>query len=142
MATKCPKCFTDNPEDSKFCKECGTSFPEIEEESLTKTLETKADELAPGSTFAGRYQIIEELGKGGMGRVYKVLDKETHEKAALKLIKPEIAADKNTVERFRNELTTARKIVQKNVCRMYDLNREKGQYYITMEYISGRISKD
>jgi len=69
--------------------------------------------------------------------VYKVQDKETNEKIALKLIKPEIATDKKTIERFRNELTTARKIVQKNVCRMYDLNREKDKYYITMEYVSG-----
>jgi serine/threonine protein kinase/Tfp pilus assembly protein PilF len=107
----------------------------------TETLETPKEELTTGSTFAGRYQIIEELGKGGMGRVYKVLDKETSEKIALKLIKPEIASDKNTVERFRNELTTARKIVQKNVCRMYDLNKEKGNYYITMEYISGQDLK-
>jgi serine/threonine protein kinase/tetratricopeptide (TPR) repeat protein len=108
---------------------------------VTETIETPKEELTTGSTFAGRYQVIEELGKGGMGKVYKVLDKETNEKIALKLIKPEIASDKKTVERFRNELTTARKIVQKNVCRMYDLNKEKGNYYITMEYISGQDLK-
>ncbi|MFC2142560.1 protein kinase, partial [Acidobacteriota bacterium] len=107
----------------------------------TQTIETPREELTTGSTFAGRYQIIEELGKGGMGKVYKVLDKETNEKIALKLIKPEIASDKKTVERFRNELTTARQIVQKNVCRMYDLNKEEGNYYITMEYISGQDLK-
>ncbi len=72
-----------------------------------------------------------------MGRVYKALDKEINEKIAIKLIKPEIASDKNTIQRFRNELTTARKIVQKNVCRMFDLNKDKGNYYITMEYVSG-----
>jgi serine/threonine-protein kinase len=60
---------------------------------------------------------------------------------ALKLIKPEIAADKKTIERFRNELKTARDISHKNICRMYDLNKEEGSYYITMEYIEGQDLK-
>ncbi|MFC2141937.1 protein kinase [Acidobacteriota bacterium] len=140
---KCPKCDTVNPDDSRFCKDCGTNITSAEEAqpSITKTIETPREELTTGSKFAGRYQIIEELGKGGMGKVYKVLDTETNEKIALKLIKPEIASDKNTVERFRNELTIARRIVQKNVCRMYDLNIENDSYYITMEYVEGQDLK-
>jgi serine/threonine protein kinase len=137
MTVECPKCRTSNPDESKFCMECATPLTGIQDAVHTKTIEIPVEELSTGSTFAGRYQIIEELGKGGMGRVYKVLDKETKERIALKLIKPDIASDKKTIERFRNELTTARKIVQKNVCRMYDLNKEDGSYYITMEYISG-----
>jgi tetratricopeptide (TPR) repeat protein/tRNA A-37 threonylcarbamoyl transferase component Bud32 len=137
VENECPKCRTKNPPESKFCIECATPLPGIKEAVPTKTLETPVEELTTGSIFAGRYQIIEELGKGGMGRVYKVLDKETNERIALKLIKPEIASDKKTIERFRNELTTARKVVQKNVCRMYDLNKEQNSYYITMEYVSG-----
>lgn len=139
MSTKCPKCHSDNPPNSKFCNSCGLILDSIDKIpiSRTKTVETPAEELTTGSTFAGRYQIIEELGKGGMGWVYKVLDKETKEKIALKLIKPDIASDKKTIERFRNELTSARKIVQKNVCRMYDLNKEQNNYYITMEFVSG-----
>lgn len=135
MANECPKCQTNNPDTVKFCGECGT--PLEVDVVHTKTLETSLEELTTGSIFAGRYKIIEELGKGGMGRVYKVLDKETNEKIALKLIKPEIASDKKTIERFRNELTTARKIGHRNVCRMYDLNKEKDNYYITMEYVTG-----
>ena len=141
MTNECPKCQTHNTEDSQFCKKCATLLPGIDEVVHTKTLEAPIEELTTGSTFAGRYQIIEELGKGGMGRVYKALDKETKEKIALKLIKPEIALDKNTIERFRNELTTARKIGHRNVCRMYDLNKEKDDYYITMEYIEGQDLK-
>jgi len=139
---KCPKCKVDNPDTGKFCGECGTQITPIEEAQppSTKTIETPnalKEELATGATFASRYQIIEELGRGGMGKVYKVFDKETNERIALKLIKPEIASDQKTIERFRNELTTARRITHKSVCRMYDLNREEGIYYITMEYVSG-----
>ena len=141
---KCPKCQSDNPDDSKFCSNCATSLTGAEEAQrpVTQTIETPREELTTGSTFAGRYQIIEELGKGGMGKVYKVHDRETNEKVALKLIKPEIASDKKTIERFRNELTTARKISHRNVCRMYDLSKDKDTYYITMEYVSGEDLKN
>src|SRR4030042_642032 len=54
-----------------------------------------------------------------------------------KIIKPEVSADKNTIDRFRNELKMARDISHKNICRMYDLGREAGNYFITMEYVSG-----
>jgi serine/threonine-protein kinase len=140
---KCLECNFENPADTKFCGECAAPLRPSEETSAppTKTLETPKEELTTGSTFAHRYQIIEELGKGGMGKVYKAQDTEIKEKVALKLIKPEIAADKKMIERFRNELKFARKIRHKNVCQMYDLNKEEGTYYITMEYVSGEDLK-
>ncbi|MEE9500434.1 MAG: protein kinase, partial [Candidatus Aminicenantaceae bacterium] len=108
---------------------------------MTVTLETPKEELTTGFTFANRYQIIEDLGQGGMGRVYKAFDKEVKEKIAIKLLRSEIAADLKTIERFRNELKLARKIGHKSVCRMFDLNKEGGTYYITMEYVSGEDLK-
>ena len=137
MTIECPKCQTDNPDSQKFCGECATPLPGIQDAIHTKTLETSTEELTRGSVFAGRYEIIEELGKGGMGRVYRVEDKKIKKEIALKLIKPEIASDKKTIERFKNELTTARDIRHKNVCGMFDLGEEKGQHFITMEYVSG-----
>ena len=126
---ECPKCHSDNPDTKRFCGECGTKLIPTEEISApTETLEAPKEELTTGSTFAGRYQIIEELGKGGMGKVYKAHDTEIKEKVALKLIKPEIAADKKTIERFQNELKFARRVSHRNVCRMYDLNKEEGSY--------------
>lgn len=113
----------------------------LEEISPTKTLETPARGFTTGTTFASRYEIIEELGKGGMGMVYKALDKEINEKVAIKLLKPEIASDESTVERFRNELKFARKISHKNVCRMYHLSKEEETPYITMEYVLGEDLK-
>jgi TolB-like protein/Flp pilus assembly protein TadD/predicted Ser/Thr protein kinase len=135
----CPKCQSENTETARFCSNCAASLTAVEDArlSFTKTLDTPVEDLSRGVMFAGRYEIIEELGKGGMGKVFRVEDTQTREEIALKLIKPEIAADKKTLERFRNELTTARKIRHKNICGMYDLNEEKGTSYITMEYVPG-----
>ena len=144
MAIKCPKCHSENPDTTRFCSECGTQLLPSEEISVspTKTLQIPMRELEIDSLFAGRYQIFEELGKGGMGRVYKALDKEIDEEVALKLLKPEIASDESTIERFRNELKIARKISHKNVCRMYHLAKEKGTPYITMGYVTGEDLKN
>jgi len=138
---KCPKCHTDNTSDSQFCKKCATPFPSPKDVAVTETLEIQQEELVTGSIFAGRYQIIEELGQGGMGKVYKVLDTEIKEKAAIKLIKPGIAADEETIERFRNELIIARKISHRNVCRMFHLGKYEGFHYIVMEYVPGEDLK-
>ncbi len=108
---------------------------------MTETLQTPVHELTTGSTFAGRYQVIEELGRGGMGRVYKVFDTAIKEKIALKLIRPEVASDKDTIERFSNELRLARRIGHRNVCRMFDIGEAEGARFITMEYVHGEDLK-
>jgi len=140
---KCPKCNSESAADTRFCSNCGAPLQPSDEISphLTKTLQAPIKELTTGTTFAERYQIIEELGKGGMGKVYKVLDKDIKEKVALKLLSPEIASDEKTIERFSNELKFARKISHRNVCRMYDLGKEEETHYITMEYVPGEDLK-
>jgi len=141
MGIKCPKCHHENPDDTIYCGKCSALIKPSEVISPTKTLETPARGLITGTTFASRYEIIEELGKGGMGSVYKALDKEISEEVAIKLLKPEIASDESTIERFRNELKFARKISHKNVGRMYHLSKEGGIPYITMEYVPGEDLK-
>ena len=143
MANKCPTCHSDNPETSRFCAGCGTQLPTTQDHSpdVTETIHSPQGELTTGSTFAARYQVIEELGAGGMGRVFKAFDMQVKEKIALKLIRPEIAADRKTIERFRNELKLARRVRHPRVCQMFDLGQEKGAYFITMEYVSGEDLK-
>jgi len=138
---KCPECQTANTSDSQFCKKCATPLPSSGGVFYTKTLETPIRRLKIGSIFAGRYKILEELGKGGMGEVYKVKDEKLDEEMALKVLKPEIAADKDIIERFKNELKFARKIAHRHVCKMYDLNEEEEIPYITMEYVRGEDLK-
>lgn len=94
-----------------------------------------------GSLFAGRFKILGELGKGGMGRVYRVLDTKVDEIMALKLLDPLISADGRIIERFKNEMKFARQISHRNVCRMYDLNEAEGAPFITMEYVDGEDLK-
>jgi TolB-like protein len=76
-----------------------------------------------------------------MGKVYRVLDKKLKEEVALKLIKPEVASDKETIERFSNELKLARKIGHRNVGRMFELMQDEGTHFITMEYVTGEDLK-
>jgi len=94
VTVKCPKCQTENPDTARYCSNCATPLPDSSEVSYTKTLETPVQELTRGILFAERYEIIEELGTGGMGKVYRVEDTKAKEEIALKLIKSEIAADK------------------------------------------------
>lgn len=140
---KCSKCQFDNPDSTNFCGKCGTKLAAFDDDfpSVTKTLKTPIRRLETGSIFAARYEVLGELGKGGMGEVYRVKDQKLDEEMALKVLKPEIAAHKETIERFKNELKFARKIAHRNVCKMYDLNEEEDILYITMEYVKGKELK-
>jgi serine/threonine protein kinase len=142
MDTKCPKCQHENPDGSIYCGKCASPLKPSEDMSVTKTLETLSEQLSIGTTFAGRYHIEGELGKGGMGRVYKVHDTEIKEDVALKLLNPEIGSDDHIIERFRNELKIARRVSHKHVCRMFDIGKEGEKYFITMEFVEGQDLKN
>jgi len=140
---KCHKCQHENPPDAIYCGKCATPLESKDGVSIsqTHTLQIPTKALLRGSIFANRYDILEELGRGGMGRVYKVFDKRIKEEVALKLLRQDIADNPQVVERFSNELKFARKIVHKNVGRMYDLGEAEGVLYITMEFVPGEDLK-
>jgi serine/threonine protein kinase len=138
----CPLCHAENLPDSRFCHKCATPlYIEKDVPLPTLTLQKQIDKFSRGSILAGRYEIIEELGKGGMGRVYKVFDQKIKEIVALKLIHPEISVNEKAIERFRNELKFSRKVSHRNVCRMHDLGEEGYMHFITMEYVDGENLK-
>jgi tetratricopeptide (TPR) repeat protein len=138
---KCLKCHFENTDTARYCSNCAAPLGSSEGIEITETLEAPKEALTSGSTFARRYEIVEELGKGGMGRVYRAFDNKVEEEIALKLLKPEIAHNKKTIKRFRNELKLARKITHKNVCRMFDFHEEEKTPFITMEYVQGESLK-
>ena len=144
MLLKCPSCQADNQPDSRFCSRCATPLPQeapSDSDGLTRTMIASIDRLERGILFAGRYEIIEEIGRGGMGRVYRAYDRQLKEDVALKLLKPEISFNEKAVERFRNELKFARRIAHPRVCRMYDLGESGLAHYLTMEYVEGEDLK-
>ena len=99
-------------------------------------------QLRPGATFAGRYEVKEMLGAGGMGVVYRAFDRELQEPVAIKTLKPEAMAGGNVaLDRFKQEIRLARKIAHRNVVRTYDLGEQNGMYYLTMEYVEGTSLK-
>ena len=98
-------------------------------------------ELPAYVSFGNRYEILELLGEGGMGKVYKAWDRELKKVIALKTIRGEMANNPDLVKRFKQELLLARKITHKNVIRIHDLGEAEGVRFFTMEYIPGESLK-
>jgi tetratricopeptide (TPR) repeat protein/predicted Ser/Thr protein kinase len=94
--------------------------------------------LQSGDVLGGRYEILQLLGEGGMGAVYKAMDRELDRPVALKLIRPELAANPSILARFKQELLLAHQVTHKNVIRIYDLGDADGVKFITMEFVEGR----
>src|SRR5437868_1230818 len=94
--------------------------------------------LQPGFVLGGRYEILEALGEGGMGAVYKARDRELDRLVALKVIRPDLASNPAIIQRFKQELILARQVTQRNVVRIFDLGEASGIKFITMEYVEGQ----
>ena len=91
-----------------------------------------------GTVLAQRYEIVDMLGEGGMGAVYKAKDRELNRVVALKVIRPDLARNPAIVERFKHELRLSHQVTHKNVIRIYDLGEGEGVKFITMEFIDGQ----
>jgi serine/threonine protein kinase/Flp pilus assembly protein TadD len=97
--------------------------------------------LEPGALLAGRFKIVSFVAKGGMGEVYEAEDLELHERLAIKTLSSELLQRANAVERFKREVHLARKVTHPNVCRIFDLFRDKlgneELVFVTMEFLRG-----
>ncbi len=107
-------------------------------------METKAPRpgssrvLAPGDVFAARYEVLQVIGEGGMGVVYRAMDKLTSKEIALKLIRADRLAGKDAVQRLIREGVTSRDIRHPNVVAVYDVGEADGQPYMSMEFLQGQ----
>ena len=161
---QCPLCQADNPPTAISCAKCSTPLP-LDDRTLGATMTggtappsatprgTSAwsvavtpqpdapyaqGEALVGTLLAERYEILELLGQGGMGAVYKAHDIELERLVALKLIRPDLASNPEILRRFKQELILAREVTHRNVIRIFDLGQAKGFKFITMEFVEGR----
>jgi tetratricopeptide (TPR) repeat protein len=144
---KCPSCKSEIPDTSKTCPQCDFNLKEKEVDPVTEELYTWnciKNDLAfkPGDAFGDRYKIVEEIGRGGMGRVYKAMDDELNIEVALKMIHPEYLMEKDIIQRFKRELLLSREISHENVVRIHDFGDFKGIKFISMQYIDGSNLKE
>ncbi|MEO8500222.1 MAG: protein kinase [Vicinamibacteria bacterium] len=101
------------------------------------------ENLTLGSLFANRYKVLETLGKGGMGVVFRAKDNQLDEVVALKTLRSDVLSqDPTLLQRFKLEIKLARKITHKNVLRTHDFGEWEGTPYISMEYLEGVTLKD
>ncbi|MGB3861251.1 MAG: protein kinase [Candidatus Aminicenantaceae bacterium] len=143
MGIQCAECQFENPDDSVFCGKCGSKFPLSDEAaiSLTRTLQTPARDFIKGTTFAGRYQIIQELGRGGMGVVYKAHDTKLKRTVALKFLPQELTHISEVKERFMHEAQAAAALDHPNICTVYEFDEAEDKTFISMAYIEGQSLK-
>src|SRR5947209_1310536 len=93
--------------------------------------------FSPGTVLSSRYEVLRILGQGGMGAVYQARDRELDRTIAIKVIRPELAANPAILQRFKQELILSRNVTHKNVVRIFDLGEADGTKFITMEFIEG-----
>src|SRR5271154_414033 len=159
---ECPHCHSSNSPTAERCIKCDTPFefsgatmaataagvltpPRTDLDNFAKgwSLPSPAagatgTVLAPGTLLGTRYEIVQILGQGGMGAVYKANDLELDRIVAVKVIRPELGAQPEILQRFKQELILARQITHRNVIRIFDLSEANGIKFITMEFIEGQ----
>lgn len=94
------------------------------------------------TALEGRYQILKELGRGGMGIVFHAYDKQLKEQVAIKILSPLLSNDEDALARLKREVSAARRITHSNVIRIHDISEINGLTFISMEYFHGTSLKD
>jgi len=145
MSVKCPECQHENPKTSRICEKCAKPLHPSNKDKAEKTitLERPSSAIIQGDVIAGRYKVIEELGKGGMGMVYKAEDTRLRRTVALKFLPPELTRNEEARKRFIQEARAASALDHPNICTIHEIDEAgSGQVFISMAYYVGGSLKE
>lgn len=115
----CPSCRAGIEPGARTCPACSAVVP-----------------VGPGSLIAGRFELLERLGAGGMGTVFRARDRQLHEPVAVKVLR--LGREPQALERFHSEVRLARKVKHRNVCGVYEYGEDEDVVFCAMELVSGR----
>ncbi len=113
-------------------------LPPLSPPAPTRTADGSIRRLVAGSLLAGRYRIVELIGIGGMGMVYRAQDEQLDLPVAVKVLRPDLAQERQRLERFKQELVLARQVSHPNVVRTHDLGSDGEIVFLTMDFVPGR----
>jgi serine/threonine-protein kinase len=141
---KCPQCQTEILDDSRFCSKCGTPIHASEKASIhfTETLETPAREFRLGKMLAGKYKIDDELGRGGMGIVYRAEDIGLGRQVAIKVLPDVFTSDPERLARFEREAKVLASLNHPNIAVIHGLEEAEGKRFLVMELVEGETLSD
>jgi len=141
---KCPKCHADNPDTSRFCGNCASQLTHGVQPppALTKTLESPVHALSRGSLVAGKYRVIEEIGRGGMGVVYKAEDTSLDRKVALKFLPDATYRDPAMRARFVREAKAAAALSHPYICIIHEVGEIEDKLFFAMDFVEGKTLRD
>ena len=143
MTIKCPKCQLDNLTDTNFCGNCGSRLSPSGEPVLSQTVTQRipAAELRTGATLAGRYEIIDKLGEGGMGEVYRALDKTLGRQVAVKVLPEIFTKDLERLARFEREARILAALNHPHIAAIHGLEESEGRRFLLLELAEGETLK-
>lgn len=135
----CPKCKTINSDDSKFCKNCAFDITSgnMDRSIPSETLDIPASALKQGTMLSGRYEILEKIGEGGMGEVYRATDKNLDRPVAIKILTGALAEDSERLARFEREAKLLAALNHTNIASIFGLEKSSGILFIVMEMVAG-----
>jgi serine/threonine protein kinase len=139
---KCPKCQRENPDDSTFCGKCGAHLIHEPQPSFTETLEAPPDEWTPGAILAGRYRILDELGRGGMGKVYRAEDTSLSRQVAIKVLPDEFARDPERLARFEREARLLAALNHPHIAAIHGIEGSGDRRFLVLELAEGETLRD
>lgn len=138
----CSRCGTELGDESRFCKSCGLDVTQVSDKPIPEA-EPDVNELdIVRDALKDDYEILDELGRGGMAIVYRAREKQLEREVALKVLPSSLSFDAEFVERFQREARTAAKLEHPNIIPIYRVGKSGRVIYFTMKFLRGKSLSD